>query len=324
MSALAKIIRLPLLQKPALQPAGGSKRHVVFTIMFYLLIGSAFAFSFLFFRSNIQELSHISISYESKCEPLQRRVDSNGGTEPSTYTFVDRKYEIGDRQMLEMLIQNKPDEFMSKLECTCSRKTVNDVNLSNYVPDPLEYFNFIHGYICKSDYQKDSIERVYIEVNKRLVDEPHFANCNLKDGTPEQVHDAFSFHHNSTIAGFNAIRDKVIEANGPYLCNTTLQRSVFESISLSFSVMSLAISVFGFIIRQLNAPKKTSGKDSSDGCNDKSTTNEQNNVSVSMPNMPSVSIPNMSSVSIPNMSSVQGSNPPTPPFSSYAYGDNLV
>jgi hypothetical protein len=331
MGVFTKLFKLPLLQKPVLQQSIGSKRHVAFTFLFYLIIGWSFASSFLFFSSRVQEISHIESNYGDNCEPLQRRVNTNGGTEPLKYTFIEREYEIGDKDMLELIIQNKPEEFLSKLTCDCVTKVIQGYTRyshrtnSNYrwEPDPLKYYDYIPGYICKSDYQEGSVERVYLEIYKRLVDEPQMNKCSFKDGTPEQVQTAFAFHYNSTRAAFDVIRDKIIEANGPYLCNTTINRSMFESISLSFSVMSLAISVAGFILRQLNSPKQIPTKDENDSDdNETSDTNNQHLSSISSPYVDSVSMPpdtnEQSSVSVsismPSTPSSSFNNTPSTSF----------
>ena len=85
---------------------------------------------------------------------------------------------------------------------------------------------------------------------------PMLGGCASLDKNTDMVHAAMTLRSETPSDTFVELREKVIETNGPYLCTDKTYLSLFEILSLTFSISGFAIRVIIFICHRLNKYKE--------------------------------------------------------------------
>lgn len=255
MGVLSSVIRSRLLQRPVYEPSVSPTRHLILTMLLYLLSGGSFGASFWYFRSDVQVVSHVSGDYTPNCEPLQQNVGD--GSSSAQYKLDFGHYEIKNKQIMKLIISDNMEEFINQISCKCTNVYMHPdfkVPVTDFNPDINPDRTYYTGSMCRNKNTADN-SQLFVMYLKPNITNATPSTCKSSQANlteTDLIQKALTLNYETAYEGFAAIRDVTLEYNGPYMCETLKTRSIFESVSLSFSVFSVAFTVLCFIFKQFN------------------------------------------------------------------------
>jgi hypothetical protein len=216
-------------------------RHLTLGIIFTIITLAILATSFMYFYSQTIEVTRLSTEVSDECEPLQRNVGSGVN---ARYYILNGRLEIGNRDLLESIIDNDLDQFLDKITCECTSYLASSI--SGTVSDIFPDVNYQLAFTCKS-------ANMIMHKLRNYSEDPHvLGGCPSLPPNTDMNKYALAFRYNDAQEGFSEIRDVVRIANGPFLCTDKIPRSPVEALSLSISIFSVIDIVIIFFFRWLN------------------------------------------------------------------------